>query len=88
MTPKKNNNDFDAEIENDDLKQVKAETEAQEPAEEEVIVRPKSSYKNNASTMDLIGTAYQTKAQAIQPKNANNLNQNMTRHYRQLLKIK
>ena len=52
MTPKKNNNDFDAEIENDDLKQVKAETEAQEPAEEEVIVRPKSSYKNNASTMD------------------------------------
>ncbi len=52
MTPKKNNNDFDAEIENDDLKQVKAETEVQEPAEEEVIVRPKSSYKNNASTMD------------------------------------
>ncbi|MBP5501208.1 MAG: 30S ribosomal protein S1 [Bacteroidales bacterium] len=52
MTPKKNNNDFDAEIENDDLKQVKAETEAQETAEEEVIVKPRSSYKNNASTMD------------------------------------
>ncbi|MBP5367992.1 MAG: 30S ribosomal protein S1 [Bacteroidales bacterium] len=53
MTPKKNNNDFDAEIENDDLKQVKeADTEAQESAEEEVIVKPKSSYKNNASTMD------------------------------------
>ena len=52
MTPKKNNNDFDAEIENDDLKQVKADTEAQEPAEEEVIVKPRSSYKNNASTMD------------------------------------
>ena len=52
MTPKKNNNDFDAEIENDDLKQVKAETEAQEPADEEVIVKPRSNYKNNASTMD------------------------------------
>ena len=53
MTPKKNNNDFDAEIENDDLKQVKeVETEAQESADEDVIVRPKSSYKNNASTMD------------------------------------
>ena len=51
MTPKKNNNDFDAEIENDDLKQAKAETEIQD-AEEEVIVKPRSSYKNNASTMD------------------------------------
>ena len=51
MTPKKNNNDFDAEIENDDLKQAKAETEIQD-AEEEVIVKPRSIYKNNASTMD------------------------------------
>ncbi len=50
MTPKKNNNDFDAEIENDDLKQAKAETEIQDA--EEVIVKPRSSYKNNASTMD------------------------------------
>ena len=52
MTPKKNNQDFDAEIENDDLKQVKAETEAQDAADEDVIVKPRSSYKNNASTMD------------------------------------
>ena len=52
MTPKKNNQDFDAEIENDDLKQVKAETEVQDAADEDVIVKPRSSYKNNASTMD------------------------------------
>ncbi|MBO7462449.1 MAG: 30S ribosomal protein S1 [Bacteroidales bacterium] len=50
MTPKKNNQEFDEEIEIDDLKEkkaVEAETEDNEPVE---IV--KSNAKSNASTMD------------------------------------
>ncbi|MBR4441482.1 MAG: 30S ribosomal protein S1 [Bacteroidales bacterium] len=69
MTPKKNNQDFANEIENDDLKQVKqAESEAQEFAEEEVIVKPKSSYKNNASTMDFDWDSISNKGTGYTPE--------------------
>ena len=69
MTPKKNNQDFANEIENDDLKQVKqADPEAQDVAEEEVIVKPKSSYKNNASTMDFDWDSISNKGTGYTPE--------------------